>query len=188
MLAFTIFVFAPLQALGISVFHVFAIAALLAIIGGMLVISDHPVALAVMSVAFAANVIVFITRLLHPWPYNLHLLAGAWLAISVTLGLVVAQAVFRPARSTITGSSAPSCCIFSSRLVRNALCVRRLLVVSRAVFRPAKVFYHLIVDAILLYLLIAIAFGQLYVFVGLFASGSLQGNRILVQVRPHQYP
>lgn len=135
LLALTIFVFAPLQALGIFVFHVFAIAALLAIIGSMLVISDHPVALAVMSVAFAANVVVFITRLLHPWPYNLHLLAGAWLAISVTLGLVVAQAVFR----------------------------------------PGKVNYHRIAGAILLYLLIAIAFGTLFVFVGLSFPGAFNG-------------
>ena len=135
LLALTIFVFAPLQALGIFVFHVFAIAALLAIIGSMLVISDHPVALAVMSVAFAANVVVFITRLLHPWPYDLHLLAGASLAISVTLGLVVAQAVFR----------------------------------------PGKVNYHRIAGAILLYLLIAIAFGTLFVFVGLSFPGAFNG-------------
>ena len=33
-----------------------------------------------------------------PWPYNLYLLASAWLAIAVTLGAVVAQAVFRRGR------------------------------------------------------------------------------------------
>jgi hypothetical protein len=137
LLAFTIFVFAPLQALGIFAFQIFAIAALLAIIGSMLVISDHPAALAVMTVAFAANVIVFLLRLLYPWPYNLHLLAGAWLAISVTLGLVVAQAVFR----------------------------------------RGKVNYHRIVGAILLYLLIAIVFGTLFIFVGLAFPDSFKGIR-----------
>ena len=48
----TIFVFAPLQALGIFAFQAFALVALLAIIGAMLVITDHPVALAIMSIAF----------------------------------------------------------------------------------------------------------------------------------------
>ncbi len=62
--AFTVFLFAPLQALGIFAFQAFAILALLAIIGSMLVISDHPAALIVMSIAFVANVSVFFIRLL----------------------------------------------------------------------------------------------------------------------------
>ena len=135
LMAFTIFVFAPLQALGIFVFQAFAIAALLAVIGGMLIISDHPAALVVMSIAFAANVIVFVMRLFYPWPYNLYLLAGAWLAISVTLGVVVAQAVFR----------------------------------------RGKVTYHRIIGAILLYFLIAIVFGTLFVFVGLPVPDAFKG-------------
>jgi len=52
---------------GVFVFHGFAIAALLAVIGGMLVISDSPAALAVMSVCFFANVVVFLLRLYYPW-------------------------------------------------------------------------------------------------------------------------
>ncbi len=100
LLVLTIFVFAPLQAMGIFLFQGFAIVALLAIIGAMLVISDHPMAVAVMSVALVANIIVFLLRLYYPWRYNLHLLAGAWLAIAVTLGAVVAQAVFRRGRIT----------------------------------------------------------------------------------------
>jgi len=39
-------------------------------------------------------------RLYYPWPYNLHLLAGAWLIIAVTLGIVVAGAVFGAGRIT----------------------------------------------------------------------------------------
>lgn len=97
----TMFVFAPLQAVNIFIFQGFAIAALLAIIGGMLIISDHPVALAVMSVCLAANVAVFVVRVLYPaWPYNLYVLAAAWLAIALTLGVVVAEAVFRRGRIT----------------------------------------------------------------------------------------
>ena len=85
-----IFVFAPLQGEGIFVFQGFAIAALLAIIGAMLVISDSPKALAVMSVCFAANVVIFVIRLFFSWPYSLYVLAAAWLAIAITLGAVVA--------------------------------------------------------------------------------------------------
>jgi hypothetical protein len=60
------FVIAPLHAMGIFVFQGFAIVALLGIIAGMLVISGHPVALAAMSVCFAANVVVFLARLFYP--------------------------------------------------------------------------------------------------------------------------
>ena len=128
LLAIDIFVFAPLHAVGIFVFQGFTIVALLAIIGGMLVISDHPAALAAMSVGLVANVVVFLVRLLYPpWPYNIYLLAAAWLIIAVTLGAVVAQAVFR--RGSVT--------------------------------------YHRIIGAILLYLIIALAFGTLFIFVGL---------------------
>jgi hypothetical protein len=136
LLLLAMFVFAPLQAIGIFLFQSFAIVALLAIIGGMLVISENPLALAVMSVCFAANVVVFLLRLFYPpWPYNLYVLAAAWLAISVTLGLIVAQAVFRRGRVT----------------------------------------YHRIVGAILLYLLIAVVFGTLFIFVGVSIPDAFKG-------------
>ena len=93
-LTLMIFVFAPLQAAGIFLFQTFAIAGLLAIIGGALIISGNPIALGLMSIAFIANLAVFFLRLFYSWPYNLHLLAGAWLIIAVTLGIVVARAVF----------------------------------------------------------------------------------------------
>ena len=135
-LMLAMFVFAPLQAVGIFVFQGFAIAALLAIIGSMFVISDHPAALAVMFICLTANIVVFVLRLYYPpWPYNLYVLASAWLAISVTLGAVVAQAVFRRGRIT----------------------------------------YHRIVGAILLYLLIAVFFGTLFIFVGLSTPDAIKG-------------
>jgi Ion channel len=135
-LMLAMFVFAPLQAVGIFVFQGFAIAALLAIIGSMFVISDHPAALAVMFVCLTANIVVFVLRLYYPpWPYNLYVLASAWLAIAVTLGAVVAQAVFRRGRIT----------------------------------------YHRIVGAILLYLLIAVLFGTLFIFVGLSIPDAIKG-------------
>ena len=101
LLVLTMFVFAPLQAVDVFIFQGFAIAVLLAIIGGMVIISDNPVALVVMSVCLIANVVVFLVRLLYPpWPYNLYILAGAWLVIAITLGIVVSQAVLRRGRIT----------------------------------------------------------------------------------------
>jgi Ion channel len=134
-LTLMIFVFAPLQAAGIFIFQTFAIAGLLVIIGGALIISGNKIALGLMSVAFIANFAVFFFRLFYPWPYNLHLLAGAWLIIAVTLGIVVARVVFGPGRIT----------------------------------------YHRIVGAILLYLLIAVAFAALFAFVGLTHQGAIKG-------------
>jgi len=136
LLALEMFLVAPLHAMGIFVFQGFAIVALLGIIGGMLVISDHPAALAVMAVCFIANVVVFVVRLFYPpWPYNVYLLAAAWLAIALSLSAVVAQAVFRGGRVT----------------------------------------YHRIIGAILLYLLIALAFGTLFIFVGLMIPDAFKG-------------
>ena len=93
-LALILFVFAPLQAVGLFLFQALAVAGLLSIISGALLISSHPITFALLSIAFVANLVVFLLRLYHPWQYNLHLLTGAWLIISVTLGSVVARAVF----------------------------------------------------------------------------------------------
>jgi len=134
-LTLMIFVFAPLQAAGVFLVQTFAIGGLLAIIGGALIISGNPIALGLMSIAFIANLAVFFLRLYFSWPYNLHLLAGAWLIIAVTLGVVVARAVFAGGRIT----------------------------------------YHRIVGAILLYLLIAVTFATLFMFVGLSISDSFKG-------------
>jgi hypothetical protein len=66
-----------------------------------MIISPNPIALALMCIAFFANVVVFLLRLHQPpWAYNLHLLAAAWLIISITLGTIVARAVFRRGRVT----------------------------------------------------------------------------------------
>ena len=130
-----IFVVAPLQAIGISAFHLFAICLLLAIIGGMVIISNSPTALILMSIALVANLAVFFLRLYYPVPFHLHILAGAWLIIAGTLGIVVTQAVFRGGRVT----------------------------------------YHRIIGAILLYLLIAMAFATLFLFVGLSDRDAIKG-------------
>jgi hypothetical protein len=101
LLVLMIFVFAPLQAKGVYAFQGFAIAGLLVIIAGVLIISASPTALALIFFALVANVAVFLLRLSQPpWAYNLHLLAAAWLIISITLGTIVARAVFRRGRVT----------------------------------------------------------------------------------------
>ena len=130
-----IFVFAPLQAVGITAFHLFAIGLLLVIIGSMVIISDSPTALILMSTALVANIAVVLLRLYYPVPFHLHILAGAWLIIACTLGVVV----------------------------------------TRAVFRGGRVTYHRIIGAILLYLLIAVAFATLFLFVGLSDHGAIKG-------------
>ncbi len=89
-----IFVCAPFQAAGVFLFQTFAIAGMLTIIGGGMLISRNPIALGLMSIAFIANFVVFFLRLYFSWSYNLHLLAGAWFIIAVTLGILVAWAVF----------------------------------------------------------------------------------------------
>jgi hypothetical protein len=99
-LALMIFVFAPLQAAGIFLFQTFAIAGLLVIIGGALLISGHPIGVGLLAIAFIANFAVFFFRLYYPWPYNLHLLTGAWLVIALTLAIMVALAVFAAGRIT----------------------------------------------------------------------------------------
>lgn len=101
LLVLMIFVFAPLQAKGFFAFQGFAIAGLLVVIVGVMFISASPIALALMCIAVVANGAVFVLRLFQPpWTYNLHLLAAAWLIIAITLGTIVAGAVFRPGRVT----------------------------------------------------------------------------------------
>jgi hypothetical protein len=101
LLVLMIFVLAPLQAQGFFAFQGFAIAGLLVVIGGAMIISASPIALALMCVALVANVVVFLLRLRDPpWSYNLHLLAAAWLIIAITLGTIVTGAVFRRGRVT----------------------------------------------------------------------------------------
>jgi hypothetical protein len=96
LLTLIVFVFAPLQATGFFVVHAGAITALLAITASMALISTSKTALVMMSIALLANIVVFVSRYYHFWPYNLHLLAVAWLIIAVTLGAVVTKAVFGP--------------------------------------------------------------------------------------------
>jgi hypothetical protein len=135
-LALYMFVFAPLHAMGLLVFHGFITIALFGIIGAMVHIANRPVALYTMAIGLGANGAVLFLHLFYPpWPYNLYIMAAAWLGISIAFGEVVAEAVFRGGRVT----------------------------------------YHRIIGAILLYLLIALAFATLYIFVGLLIPDAFKG-------------
>jgi hypothetical protein len=94
LLLLMMFVVAPLQAAGIIAFEAFGVIVALFMIGGVLVMSASLVATTVMLAGFSLNVIVIIFRLYHPLSLDLHLVAGAWLTMVVTLGIVVARIVF----------------------------------------------------------------------------------------------
>jgi hypothetical protein len=137
LLLLMMFVIIPLQAAGIAFFQGFGLVALLAIITGAMVISINPVALTVMSIAFVTNLFVIGLPAYWPSPYGLHIVTSCWLLITLTLGVVVARAVFGRGRIT----------------------------------------YHRIVGAVLLYLLIALAFMMLFSFVGLTFVDAFSGSK-----------
>src|SRR5215212_6541434 len=91
LLLLIMFVIIPLQAAGMRFFQGFGLVVLLAIIAGAMVISINRIALAIMSIAFLTNLFVIGFR---PLPYDVHIVSGCWLIITLTLGLVVGRAVF----------------------------------------------------------------------------------------------
>jgi hypothetical protein len=136
LLMFVMFVVAPLQAAGFAVFQAFGVFAALAMMTGVLILSGSSIAVFGVLVAISLNVLVIIFRLRGtPSAYDLHMVAAAWLVLSITLGAVVGSAVFG----------------------------------------PGVVTYHRIVGAVLLYLLIALAFVALFVFVGLLSPKAFSG-------------
>jgi len=136
LLLFLMFVVAPLQAAGITVFQAFGIFAALAMMTGVLILSGSSIAVFALLVAISMNFLVIFLRLRGtPTAFDLPMVAAAWLILSITLGAVV----------------------------------------GRAVFAPGAVTYHRIVGAVLLYLLIALAFVALFVFVGLVIPKAFSG-------------
>jgi Ion channel len=132
LLLLIMFIVIPLQAAGVRFFQGFGLVVLLAIIAGAMVISINRTALAIMSTAFLTNLFVIAFR---PLPYDVHIVSGCWLIITLTLGMVV----------------------------------------GRAVFGRGRVTYHRVVGAVLLYLLIALAFMMLFSFVGASFDNAFKG-------------
>ena len=129
------FVIAPAQVVIVGGFSYFAAGVALLMIAGALILSGSFFVMLLMAVGFATNIAVVLNRLhVGHGAHDLHLLAAGWLLLSITLGVVVA----------------------------------------RAVFAGGEISYHRIVGAILLYILIALAFVALYLMVGLIWPDALK--------------
>src|SRR5215510_9937026 len=101
LLLFLMFVVAPLQASGIVVFQAVGVFAALAMMTGVLILSGSAIAAFALSVAISMNVFVIILRLRGtPSAFDLHMVAAAWLVLSIALGAVVGRAVFAPGAVT----------------------------------------------------------------------------------------
>src|SRR5262249_36858705 len=97
LLLFIMFVVAPLQAAGFVVFQAFGVFAALAMMTGVLILSGSSTAVFALLVAISMNIFVIILRLRGtPSAYDLHMVAAAWLVLSICLGAVVGRAVFAP--------------------------------------------------------------------------------------------
>jgi len=98
-LAFLMFVVGPLQAVGVLGAHHFAIGAGLMIIVGIFIVSGSAMAVTALLVAVALVVIATMLRFRQPSVIDLYLDATAWIIAGATLSVVIARAVFAPARS-----------------------------------------------------------------------------------------
>jgi hypothetical protein len=93
------FVVSPLQAVFDGGFTYFAAGVAILMIAGALILSGRMIVLLLMASALALNVVVVINRF-HGvrGAYDLHMLSVSWLVLSITLGAVVARAVFANGR------------------------------------------------------------------------------------------
>jgi hypothetical protein len=98
LLVVMLFVVAPLQASGVFVFQAFELVFAIVLIGGVFVLSGSRAATAALLVALFMATVGAIFRLNAPSTLDVNLFAGAWLIMGVTLGCVVARAVFAPGR------------------------------------------------------------------------------------------
>jgi hypothetical protein len=93
-----LFVFAPLQAAGIRTFQVLGFGSALVLIGSVFFVSANRVVAATMVAAFAMALWAAFARLTAPSSFDVYLLAGAWLIMSVVLIFVVGRTVFAAGR------------------------------------------------------------------------------------------
>jgi hypothetical protein len=89
------FVLVPLHAAGFVLAQAFAALVVVALVGGALAVSGNKVAFIILSLSLVLQIGVVISRLLqHHFSSHLYLLASAWLMFTITMGWVVARAVF----------------------------------------------------------------------------------------------
>ena len=100
LIIFLMFVVAPLQAMGAFVFTEFGFVFALVLVAGVFVMSGSLTAVILMLIAvgMAGTGVVF--RLRAPSIHDIYLFSGAWLLLGITLGWVVARAVFARGRVT----------------------------------------------------------------------------------------
>jgi hypothetical protein len=100
LLVLMMFVFAPLQAIGIKLFQVLGFASALVIIGGVFLMSGSPTVVVALLAAFIMAATAAISRLKSPSILDVYLLSGAFLIMGTILISVVARAVFSTGRVT----------------------------------------------------------------------------------------
>jgi hypothetical protein len=98
LLILMLFVFAPLQAVGIKMFQELGFASALGLIGGAFFMSGSPAVAVALLAAFVMAGTAAVSRHNAPSMLDVHLFAGALLIMGTTLGYVVARAVFAPGR------------------------------------------------------------------------------------------
>jgi Ion channel len=107
LLILMLFVFAPLQAVGIKLFQVLSFVSALGLIAGIFLLSGSPTVVVALLAAFAMAGIAALSRLSTPSVLDVYLLAGALLITGVAMACVVARTVFAAGRVThhrITGA------------------------------------------------------------------------------------
>jgi hypothetical protein len=100
LLILMLFVFAPLQAVGIKIFQVLGFASALGIIGGVFLLSGSSAVTVTLLLAFAMAATAAVSRLNAPSVLDVYLFAGALLIMGVALASVVARKVFARGRVT----------------------------------------------------------------------------------------
>jgi hypothetical protein len=100
LLVLMLFVFAPLQALGIKLFQLLGFASALGLIAGIFLMSGSRTVVAALAVAFIMAGTAAVSRLSGPSVADVYLLAGALLIMGVAMAGVVARTVFAPGRVT----------------------------------------------------------------------------------------
>jgi hypothetical protein len=108
LLILMMFVFAPLQAIGIKAFQILGFASALVIIGGVFLMSGSPTVAVALLAAFVMAGTAAVSRLRSPSILDVYLLSGAFLIMGTVLIGVVARAVSSPGRVTHHRLSAPS--------------------------------------------------------------------------------
>src|SRR5882757_9872760 len=100
LLILMLFVFAPLQAVGIKLFQVLSFVSALGLIAGIFLLSGSPMVVVALLAAFVMAGTAALWRLSAPSVLDVYLLAGALLIMGVAMVSVVARTVFAAGRVT----------------------------------------------------------------------------------------